>query len=227
MADHRPPARLVTGSTQLARRLGAALLPEGRPVAAAARCTGAALGTVSVLNAAHHQPGIMWAAAGAWLIAAWRTAPTPPAAPPPPRRAAAAAARPAAEPDTRRQPDVPDARRQLARAVLHLIGDRPGIHLADLYPRLLNHPAAAHLDETRLRAALLDAGITIHRTLRLPGAEGRSGIKHSDLEALLHGPSPDPLSVPSPRHGDAGQAPLESSGEQAGERPESTPPKRG
>ncbi|GAA1283588.1 hypothetical protein GCM10009579_51240 [Streptomyces javensis] len=118
-------------------------------------------------------------------------------------------------------PDPEQLRRQLIKAVLEIVGDRPGIHLSELYPRLLASPWGARLDETRLRAALTEAGITIHRSMRVGDVEGRSGIKRADLEALLR---PAPLSAvpdPSPTGGDAGQAPPESGGERAGERAES------
>lgn len=189
-------ARIATGSGILARRIGQALIPEGRPVAAATRVIGGGFVATAALNAAHQAPPIVPVLLAVWCRRAWLAG----------------------------QPAPPDPnvwRRQLAEGVLELIGDRPGIHLAELYPALLARPAAAHLDEARLRAALLDAGITITRSLRVGDVEGRSGIRRADVEAALRSLSPSPSPAPSPADGEPGQAASESGGERAGERLES------
>lgn len=194
---HDTASRIETGSRILARRIGHALTPEGRPVLAAARIGAVCLITPPLYLALEQSPLLVPIALGIWCRRAWLiTQPVP--------------------------PDPEQLRRQLVEAVLTLIGDRPGIHLAELYPRLLASPAAAHLDETRIRAALTDAGITIHRSMRIGDVEGRSGIRRADVEALLRPPSPSPATGPSPTGGDAGQATSESGGERTGERAETT-----
>ncbi|WP_262702026.1 MULTISPECIES: hypothetical protein [Streptomyces] len=198
MATLRETAdRVERGSGILARRIGHALTPEGRPVLAIVRI-GAACLTVPPLYLAIERSPLILAplAIGIWCRRAWHaSAPIAPVA-----------------------PDPGQLHRQLIEAVMEMVGDRPGIHLFELYPRLLASPYGAHLDETRLRTALTDAGITIHRSMRVGDVEGRSGIKRADLEALLH-PSPrSPGAAPSPTHGDAGQAASESGGERPGER---------
>ncbi|MGA6159606.1 hypothetical protein ACPEIC_40430 [Stenotrophomonas sp. NPDC087984] len=187
-------ARVETGSVILARRIGRALTPEGRPVLAIIRI-GAVCLTAPPLYAAIERSPLTLAplAVGIWCRRAWHAGIPAPI-------------------------DPAQTRRQLVEAVLEMVGDRPGIHLSELYPRLLASPAAAHLDETRLRATLTDAGITIHRSMRVGDVEGRSGIKRTDLEALLR-PSPrSPGLAPSPTRGDAGQTTSESGGERGGER---------
>ncbi|MGE9696682.1 hypothetical protein ACQKFA_23365 [Streptomyces sp. CH6] len=80
---------------------------------------------------------------------------------------------------------VDDARRAFLGSLLDLIGERPGIFLRDLYDLLQAHPAAAHLDDARLRAVLTASGVTIHKSIRIGPDTGRSGVKRSDVEALL------------------------------------------
>ncbi|MFI0772330.1 hypothetical protein ACH4TQ_46805 [Streptomyces sp. NPDC021218] len=200
MATLRDAAsRVERGSGILARRIGRALTPEGRPVLAIIRIGAACLAVPPLYLAIERSPLILAPLTlGIWCRRVWQaSAPVVPAA-----------------------PDPEQTRRQLVQAVLEIVGARPGIHLSELYPRLLASPWSAHLDETRLRAALTDAGITIHRSMRVGDVEGRSGIKRADLEALLR---PAPLSSvpdPSPADGDAGQTPPESGGERARERAE-------
>ncbi|MFH8369178.1 hypothetical protein [Streptomyces sp. NPDC018031] len=218
--------RLATGSAMLTRRIGQALTPEGRPVLAAGLITATVCGTITALNAAHQAPILAPVAATVWCRRAWAAA-----GPPPDTGNAATETPETTTPTPDPGPARPDdPRRDLAQAVLDIIGDRPGIHLAELYPALLARPAAARLDETRLRAALTEAGITITRSMRVGDVEGRSGIKRADVQALLDPPPPgQPLSTPL-HDGDAGQTPGERGGELAGERPESTqatPPERG
>ncbi|MBC3988043.1 hypothetical protein H8N00_03830, partial [Streptomyces sp. AC563] len=175
--------RLYDGSLALAARIRRALIPPGRLGAAALRCTAGAVAAVLVLNAAHQAPILMAVAAGWWCHRAWALGPS-------------AADRPSANGRQDEPAEPPadelaaDPRRQLLEGVHALIGDRTGIHLAELYPALLERPGAAHLDEARLRAALLAAGLTIHRSMRVGDIEGRSGIKAADVQALLATPPP-------------------------------------
>ncbi|MEU9793814.1 hypothetical protein AB0E27_24835 [Streptomyces sparsogenes] len=192
---HDTAKRIETGSVILARRIGHALTPEGRPIAAAARLGAVCLITPPLYLALEQSPLLVPIALGIWCRRAWAiTQPVP--------------------------PDPAQMRRRLVEAVLELIGDRPGIHLAELYPGLLASPWGAHLDETRLREQLQQAGLVITRSMRVDGVEGRSGIRRTDAEAALRALSPSPAPNPSPTDGDAGQATPESGGERAGERAE-------
>ena len=122
------------------------------------------------------------AAVVVWCAAAWWAA--PPAAVEEPTEAAA-----------------PDARDAFVRWLLDQIGDRPGIHLRDLYPAMRTLPGCEGHDNARLRAALTTLDIPVHRSLRIGALAGRSGVRRADLLAL---PSPD---VPEggESDGDAGQ----------------------
>ncbi|MCY0961556.1 hypothetical protein [Streptomyces sp. H27-H5] len=100
-------------------------------------------------------------------------------------------------------PDPADMRTEFLDALLDLIGDRPGIHLRELYDTLQSNPAGEHLDDARLRALLNHCEIPIHKSLRIGDVTGRSGIKVADVEALL------PCQTPLAPSGDvdAGQRP--------------------
>ncbi|MFJ4863414.1 hypothetical protein [Streptomyces sp. NPDC088748] len=102
-------------------------------------------------------------------------------------------------------PDPEELRVDFLEGLLGLIGDRPGIHLRELYDTLQNHPAGQHLDDTRIRALLVACQVPIHKSLRIGAVTGLSGIKAADIEALL--PS-EPLPAPS-GDVDAGQSPPE------------------
>ncbi|EFL01601.1 predicted protein [Streptomyces sp. SPB78] len=176
-ADHA--TQLAHGAATLTARLGAWLAGGGlQALALRASATAYGLGA-----AAYTLPTLsLLAPAGllAFVAAAWRTG------------------RPA--PLT-----VDDARRAFLGALLDLIGDRPGIFLRDLYDLLQAHPAAAHLDDARLRAVLTDSGLTIHKSIRIGPDTGRSGLKRTDVQALL---SPAPP-APSPFPVDAGHGAAE------------------
>ncbi|MFI8988645.1 hypothetical protein ACIG63_27155 [Streptomyces antimycoticus] len=201
MATLRETAtRIETGSVILARRIGHALTPEGRPVLAIIRI-GAACILVPPLYLAIERSPLTLAplTIGIWCRRAWHTsAPAPPVP---------------ADPNVQR--------RQLIEGVLELIGDRSGVHLSELYPKMLASPWAAPLDEPRLRVALQKAGLVITRSMRVGDVEGRSGIRRADAEAALRALSPSPSPDPTPADGDAGQTTPESGGERAGERAES------
>ncbi|MFC9606083.1 hypothetical protein ACFTTN_21790 [Streptomyces niveus] len=141
-------------------------------------------------------PGILWAVVLGWIVAAWRT--TKPA---PAEKTAPAPA------DTDQQ--------SIARWIIQRIGDRPGIHLAELYPAMRDLDGMAEHDDTALRSALNELNITVTRSMRVGDVEGRSGIRLKDLTPLL---SPARKTTPSP-DGDAGQ--------ESGERPESAGEQRG
>ncbi|MEU0986024.1 hypothetical protein [Streptomyces sp. NPDC005953] len=82
------------------------------------------------------------------------------------------------------------------------IGDRPGIHLYELYPAMRQLHCRQGLDDAALRAALKTLGIPVTRSLRIGDIEGRSGVRLTDLTPLLPHTGEGPLS----RGGNAGQS---------------------
>ena len=162
----------------------------------------AAVGYVAVYTVGHASRIPPFAVPGvvvAWCAAAWWNAPPAVAERAPTAKASAPA----------------DA---FIPWLLDLIGDRPGIHLRDLYPAMRQLPGHEDRDNTQLRAALRTLDIPIRRSLRLGGVAGRSGVAVADLRAL---PSPAGESC-GESDGDAGQPADSPAGESAGEQLEST-----
>lgn len=134
-------------------------------------------------QAVGRSPAILWPLVLGWLWAAWRSG----------------------------KPTPAQLRQQVLEGVLALIGERPAIHLRELYPALRARAPAAHLDDARLRAVLTECGLTIHKSVRIGQITGLSGVKRPDVEALL-----PPARMPTPSgHVDAGQSPPEGAVEAA------------
>lgn len=154
--------------------------------------------------------GLSAAAAGAaWAVQAWRRAPEPP------------------EP-----PDPADIRREAyLRFFDAIIGDRNGVHLAELYDTMRRYPHWAAWTDEQLRALLNDLRVPVQRTMSVSGVTGRSGIRRSDVRALMtgvHVPSPPPTANPSPRGEEAGHSDMDEAMERGVEQaPEgvTSPPK--
>ncbi|WP_455360005.1 hypothetical protein [Streptomyces sp. SYSU K21746] len=177
------PRRITAGHLKLYSRLRSWALAEGlqaRGKTITARGTGLTLSALTTWRMAHQEPRLVAAAAAAYLYAAWR------------------AGRPV-------PPTTEELQRRFLTGIQHLIGDRTGIHLRELYDAFQARPAAAHLDDTRLRALLIHCGVPIHKSLRIGDQTGRSGIKATEVAALL---SPVPPDAPL-EHVDAGQSPAE------------------
>ncbi|MFH9728322.1 hypothetical protein ACH4M4_35990 [Streptomyces sp. NPDC017254] len=172
LAVHRiHPRRLAAGHREL--------LARARAWTLTGRISGAALGSLMAWRTANDQPRLLALAAGAYGLAAWRAGrPVPPV-----------------------PPTEEELRRRFLLGVQALIGDRPGIHVRALYAEFQSRPAAAHLDDTRLRALLVRCEVPIHKSLRIGDETGRSGIKAADVAALL---SPTPVDPPA-EPVDAGQ----------------------
>ncbi|MEU0716821.1 hypothetical protein ABZ498_06520 [Streptomyces lavendulocolor] len=156
--------RITTGHLKLYGRLRGWALAENR----VARGSGIALGALMAARAANQEPRLLAAAAAAYAIAAWR------------------AGRPV-------PPTEEELRRRFLTGIQHLIGDRPGIHLRELYDAFQARPASAHLDDARLRALLDHCGVPIDK-IRVGAVTGRKGVRAADIEALL---SPEPVDTPS------------------------------
>lgn len=125
-----------------------------------------------------------------WCVAAWIVA--PPIAPRPP----------AEEP----QLEPPDAFRLW---LLQLIGERPGIHLRELYPAMRRLPGHERLNDAQLRAALRTLGVPVDRSVRIGLLAGRSGVYRRRLAPL-----PSPAGEQCGEHGvDAGQSAVSPPGE--------------
>ncbi|MFH9957327.1 hypothetical protein ACH4OX_24380 [Streptomyces roseolus] len=189
------PRRISIGHLKLYGRARGWALAEGVPArgrTAAGRFAGLAVIGLGAWRPLIEEPKLLALSAGAYLVAAWR------------------AARPV--PPTREE-----LRRELLLGVRFLIGDRPGIHLRELYDAFQARPAAAHLTDARIRALLVECGVPIHKSLRIGEVTGRSGIKAAEVETLL---PPTPAEPPSDDV-DAGQTPPEEAVDQPqkGRRP--------
>jgi hypothetical protein len=162
-------------------------------------------GYVAVYGCGHAPDVARFAVPGTvvvWCAAAWWAAPPADVEEP--------------EPEPVEEPDL-DARAAFVQWLLDLIGDRPGIHLRDLYPAMRQLPGCESHDNARLRTALTTLGIPVHRSLRIGVLAGRSGVRKTDLLSL------PPLDEPESGEpdGDAGQPVDSPAGESPGEQMES------
>ncbi|WP_327162846.1 hypothetical protein [Streptomyces zaomyceticus] len=173
LAVHRiHPRRIAAGHRELLARTAAWPL--------AGRISGAAVGSLMAWRTAHDQPRLLAITAGVYAVAAWRAGrPVPPV-----------------------PPTEEELRCRFLLGVQALIGDRPGIHVRELYDAFQARPASAHLDDTRLRALLARYEVPLQQ-IRLGDQGGRIGIKAADIATLL---SPTPVDTPDEAV-DAGQAP--------------------
>jgi hypothetical protein len=174
--------RVSTGSQLLSRRIRrrlAALDPPGPPrgpdrLAAVIGCIVRAglllLAAYLLARVVRALPAVLWVAAPSGA--------SPPTAPSPKPAKRSSRSRPQPPPEDPRTP-------AFARWLLQTIGDRPGIHLYELYPAMRQLPGHETLDDATLRAALRTLGVPVVRSLRVPPVEGRSGVRRGDVEALL------------------------------------------
>ncbi|MEU3603035.1 hypothetical protein ABZ714_30650 [Streptomyces sp. NPDC006798] len=180
-----PARRLADGSHRLATALGHRTrtwiaagrrtdLTGWRSALGPALRAGLLLGTAYLLTrAVRATPALMWLLTGAWLAAAWRAGRTKNAQKTPD------ADRPTADPE-----DVHAATLDWIR---DQIGDRNGIHLADLLAHAQAHGLHTDLDPAAFRAALDRWGIPVRDQLKVRG-RNRPGVHRDDLPA----PSPAP-----------------------------------
>lgn len=73
----------------------------------------------------------------------------------------------------------------LARWLLDTIGERPGIHVRELYPAMRELPGQEARTDADLKALLRAFRVPVHRSLRIGRIAGRSGVRREDVEALL------------------------------------------
>lgn len=171
--------RLWSGSGVLARRAAggaAAWVRRGRrtdikglrAVFGALLRAGVLLGgAYAAARTVRAAPALLWPLSGTWVVLAYRAG-----------SATSLTVEPPAE-------VVPEPREAFARWVLTIIGDRAGVHLAELYPAMRTLPGQAGWDDPALRAALRVLGVPVVRSLRLGRVAGRSGVRRTDVAALL------------------------------------------
>lgn len=119
-------------------------------------------------------PGLLWLAAPAWIVAAWRTAPGLPEEP------------------VEEAPAAPPA--DAIRALLwQLIGDGPGVHLSTVLAHLQEHGHHPSWKVADLRRHLERHGIPVELKLKLSGTPTR-GVRRDALGT----PPPVADRAPSP-----------------------------
>ncbi|MFD5724671.1 hypothetical protein ACFWMT_01030 [Streptomyces sp. NPDC058368] len=170
------PRRLARGHLAQWARARAWVVAAEHPTPGKARtrrAAGLAAAALLAWRTGHQQPQLLAIAAGAYTLTAWRAGrPVPPT-----------------------PPTEEELQRRVILGVQQLLEDKPAVFVCDVYAALRARPAAAHLDDARIRAVLLHCGITIHKRVRVsPTQTGRSGIKAADIAALL---SPTPVDPPS------------------------------
>jgi hypothetical protein len=119
---------------------------------------------------AEQAPYLLAPSSIAWCVAAWR----------------------AGAPGPVVEPSCEERRRILVVSIEQMMGDRLGLHLAELYDRLRERPALAHLADRELRAALDHYRIPVRPQVRSGDRGGRSGIHLDGLAPPLDGSGPLP-----------------------------------
>ncbi|MET9702300.1 hypothetical protein [Streptomyces griseus] len=166
---------------------------------------GALIGCAYVTAVSDYTTYATAAATLGWVIAAYMVG-TPDAAPA------------KAEPGT---PTAPPAspRDAIVQWLTDTIGERPGIHLYELYPAMRLLPGMGHHDDAALREALTTLDIPITRAFTIGDVKGRSGIRLADLTTPLPSREDQPLF----KGEDAGETPCSTPEDQ----PESAPSSEG
>lgn len=167
--------RLATGHRRQAARITGWVTEKGEPKSTAARAAVLASAGYVLWQTIGRNPSVLWLLVAVWVIAAWRAAPKPPAA----------------SPET--APGTP--RDAIVQWLTEAIGDRPGIHLYELYPKMLALPGMEKHDEPALREALTALDIPITRAFTIGDIRGRSGVRLADLNAPLPSQEEQPLST--------------------------------
>ncbi|QYA94022.1 hypothetical protein KZO11_10025 [Streptomyces anulatus] len=121
------------------------------------------------------------------------------------------------------EPGTPTAapaspRDAIVQWLVEVIGDRPGVHLYELYPTMRLLPGMGHHDDAALRGALKELEIPITRSFTIGSDKGLSGVRLADLAAPLPSREDQPLSTGE----DAGETACSTPEEQAESSPSST-----
>lgn len=127
---------------------------------------------VGVLVVLHRWPWLMWPLSGWWAVKAWRAG-----------RAEAAEAEPeVVEEVPKETPEASDEEVYAATlAWLHqAVGDRNGVHLADLLANAHAHGMLTDLDVAAFRARLEGWHIPVRQQLKV-GGRNRPGVRRADL----------------------------------------------
>ncbi|MFD4273806.1 hypothetical protein R2B67_26190 [Streptomyces cyaneofuscatus] len=166
----RAGRRLADGHRRQTARITSWVTEKGESTSTAARSAVLIAAAYIAWKAEARTPIVLWVLIAAWVIAAWRAAPKPPTA----------------------TPETP--RDAIVQWLTETIGDRPGIHLYELYPAMRLLPGMARHDDTALRGALTELDIPITRSLTIGDIKGRSGVRLADLTTPLPPPEEHPLS---------------------------------
>ncbi|MFF9084410.1 hypothetical protein ACF1BR_32460 [Streptomyces rubiginosohelvolus] len=182
----RAARRLVTGHRRQTARITGWVSEKGEAKSTASRAAVLAAVGYVLWQTAERSPAVLWLLAAAWVAAAWRAAPKPPPAEPP-----------------------AGPRASIVQWLTETIGDRPGIHLYELYPTMRLLPGMGHHDDTALREALTTLDIPITRAFTIGDVKGRSGIRLTDLTT----PPPSREEQPLSTEKDAGETPCSTTEE--------------
>ncbi|MGA5820839.1 hypothetical protein ACPC54_23600 [Kitasatospora sp. NPDC094028] len=199
--QRRAADRLAAGTTIVVKRIGAALVPEQRPIATVVRCGGTAWLGFRLLDIAHHTPAVLIAGAGIWCLSAWRAGdPTakPAAKPAEPVAADKAVEEPQGEEEEATEAteavEKPDELADFITLLHHLMpGTTPGrndrIHLA----QIASAWGVEGADTAPIRALLARLNIPT-TSCRVPDRGSSTGIYRRDVPPL---PDPDQQPLPA------------------------------
>ncbi|WP_193317990.1 MULTISPECIES: hypothetical protein [Streptomyces] len=173
-----PAARVHDGSAIIARRWARWIWPEDedqQSLPAALRRLAATGGVLYLAGTAVlDSPVLMWPAASAWCVVAYRTRPEPETEEPVDDEAA--------QDDPEPEPGPDEA--EFTELVRALIGDGPGIHLAEIPPALTRRWPHRHWTPADARHLAAEAGLPIAGTRSATRPGSSTGIRAKDLPPL-------------------------------------------
>ena len=183
----RPAARIATGSTTLARRIGARLaawVRRGRrhdltgwraALGCWLRLAVLTLGAYLLYRLLRAVPALLWLLSAGWLLAAWRTGRTP-----------AAEDAEELEEEAPAGPDIDSVRRLLLEAM----GDADAVHLRTVLAHLQQKGHGEGWTVASLRARLEALSIPVQPKVKAPGSKSPTrGVRRVDL-------APSPAAAP-------------------------------
>ncbi|MCM1972306.1 hypothetical protein [Streptomyces sp. G1] len=191
----RPATRLATGTSLLARRLGArtaAWVRTGRrddltgwraTLGCWARLAVLGLGCWLLWRLVRAVPHLLWLLSAAWTAAAWRAG-----------RHRTEEEAPEQAPDE--APPVPDAE-AVRRLLLDVMGDADKVHLRTVLAHLQQHDQWEGRTVTHLRAHLTRLGVPVDRSVKVAGVP-TWGVRRRDLQAPSPAGAEEASPAPSP-----------------------------